>query len=120
MELSDRIASVLGKELSEEEQFQIDQWQNGQSLADMIQHPGWEVIVNMLKSYRDEALFRLAATDPGNIDEVRTNHAVFYSAERILNNFQQDVNRAIEASKTTPFIVKDGVKRFSSAPPESL
>lgn len=110
----------LGRPLTPEEEFEVQQWQNGRELQQLVQQPGWEIIVNMLKAYSDGAAERLLGTDPGDVDEVRAAHAAAFAAYRIFNLFKQDVERAIEASKTVPDIVRFGAKKFSEVPPESL
>lgn len=120
MDLSSMIASSRGRALTEEEEYEIQQWQNGRDLSQITHLPGWEVVLSMLKSYSDDATEKLLTTDPGNVDEVRAAHATAYAARRIVILFQEDALRAVEASRKTPGIVSSEVRKFSEVPPESL
>jgi hypothetical protein len=114
------LEALRGQELDPEEQGEIDEWNKGRALAQMVVMPGWRVVLEMLASYAANSSRKLNATDPKNRDEVLAEHAVTFAATRIYYSFLEDVGSAVEKSRTTPPVIKDGLRRVSPAPPELL
>lgn len=120
MEIVDQIESIGGKPLEPEDKADIELWQKGRQLAHQVNSPGWSVVLEMLQSYVTQHVNVLMNTDPVKRDEVISNHAVMFAAGRIYSLFQEDVANAIAASRKIPEVVKDGLRRVSPVPPESL
>jgi hypothetical protein len=114
------LEAIRGAELDPEEYSEIDEWNKGRALTQMVVLPGWQVILEMLASYAADSSRRLNATDPKNRDEVLAEHAVTFAATRIYHNFVNDVASAIEKARATPTVIKDGLRKVSPAPPESM
>lgn len=109
--LFERIEKTRGIELSPEEKYEIDQWGRGRALAQIRPTEGWQEILAMLGSYAGRMTEDCINTDPSNTKEVLANHAMAHCASRIFKLFQEDADAAIEASRTTPDCVKEGLKR---------
>jgi hypothetical protein len=120
MELIEQIENINGKPLEEEDKAEIDLWQKGRDLAHLVNTPGWSVVIEMLQSYVTQNVNSLMNIDPGKKDEVLATHAIMFAAGRIFRLFQEDVTNAITASRKTPEVVKQGIRRSSPIPPESL
>lgn len=118
-ELARQLENINGRSLVDEEQFQVDQWQKGRSLAHVVNSPGWDVVLEILSSYAAKEAERLVNTDPGNKDAVLAAHATAFAAGRIYTLFVEDAQNLIAASNHVPDVVKEGLKH-SPIPPESL
>jgi len=116
----EKIAVLRGRELDDEEVGEVEEWNKGRQLAQLVVMPGWSVVLEMLASYAAHALRKLSITDPANFEEVRAEHAVAFAAMGLYNRFIEDVGSAVEKSRKTPPVVKDGLRRASPAPPESM
>lgn len=109
-----------GKLLTDEERAEIELWEKGRALLHQVNGPGWNVVLEMLQSYVTQHVNSLMALDPVQKDEVAATHAVMYAAGRIFRLFQEDVQSAIDAARHTPEVLKQGLRRTSPVPPESL
>lgn len=114
------LENLRGTELDPEEQAEIDEWNKGRQLSQIIVMPGWQVVLEMLASYAADANRRLTTTDPKDKDDVLAQHAVVFAATRIFNNFVEDVQSAVLKSRKMPETVRDGLRKVSPAPPESM
>lgn len=113
------LGAQMGAALTEEEQYEVEQWTNGKELEHMTTLPGWEIIRNMLKAYADsatEALFKLLPGDPA----VPQAHAAAKMADDIKHFFDSDVQRAIDAGHTVPVFLRKAFVNSSGLPPEAL
>ena len=115
----DRLESLSGKPLTEEQEVEVALWNKGRDLAFVVNSAGWDVVREMLQSYVTNEIDRLLSTDPASRDEVLAAHAVAFSANRIFTIFTEDVQRAVNASVKTPQIVKEQLSKLSPIPPES-
>ena len=106
--------SIIGRELRDEEKDKITLWEKGRLLAQILQSPVWQVVLEMLQSYPVHSLERLAAMDPGDRDGVLAEQAVAYAGNRIFLNFQEDVAHAVEASRSAPDFVSAALKGFKN------
>lgn len=110
----------VGAPLTSDQQEEIDLWNKGRSLGFVVNSQGWDVIREMMSGYVTKEVDRLLSVDPGNRDEVLAAHAVAFAASRIFTVFVEDVQRAVNAARSTPPIVKERLARISPVPPESL
>jgi hypothetical protein len=108
-----RIEKMRGEELTPEEKYEIDQYFRGRALSQITVTEGYQEILSMLQSYVVDAVEKLVAVDPAETTEVLAFHAVAYAASKIHSKFQQDVNAAVDASRTTP----SAIKQFAKAAP---
>jgi hypothetical protein len=119
-DLAQRLESINGRGLNDEEQYEIDQWQKGRELAHVVNSPGWDVVLEILGSYATKEAERLLRVDPANREEVLAAHAVAFAAKRIYTIFVEDAQNLIAASSSVPDVVKEGLRHTSPVPPESL
>lgn len=112
------LETIQGRELEPEDLGDIQEWNKGRALAQIVATPGWTVILEILASYPADAMRKLSSIDPKEKDEVAAQHAVFYCSSRIYNNFVEDVANAVEKARSTPRVVKQGLKAVSPAPPD--
>lgn len=115
----DRVQGSLGRQLSEEERYEIDQWDRGRTLAQVINTDAWTILIDTLRSYADHATSDLLRLSPGD-EHVKEAHAVAYALTDLFVKFQEDVNRAVNASMVTPTVLKNAHRMASPVPPESL
>jgi|SRR5581483_7554655 len=112
-----RLESLLQRELTEEEIAEIDLWQKGRALQQLIGLPGWEVLVATSKEYAQAEIRTLLNTQPGDTEKVMVNHAVAYGCDHMFEQFWRDIMTAVDASRRTPEVVKEAYRRRSEAPP---
>src|SRR6185312_1668737 len=104
----DRAEQEQGAPLDNEQLDELELWQKGRALAGVPPH-AWEVIFEMVDSYADDSMRQLARINPGNVDQVRGQHAVYFGLNQMSIAFRNDVAAAVEASKTPPeFLRKQG------------
>jgi hypothetical protein len=120
MDIQEQIEKLNGKPLAEEDRAEIELWQKGRDLAHQVNGPGWNVVLEMLQSYVTQNVNTLMNTDPSKTSEVAATHAIMFAAGRIFRIFQEDVAAAIQASRKTPEIVRQGLKNVTPVPADSL
>lgn len=116
--MMDRLEEYIGRELTQDERNEIEVWQKGKALAPLTGFYGWEVVMEMLRSYAEDAIQRLIVTDPGDTTNIVGFHAAAYAANKIYHNFATDVKNAID--KKTPEIMRGYVKKhIANGAPDS-
>lgn len=105
--------------VADDERIQCKRWADGQELQHLIDHPGYDTLVGKLQGFMEEDIQRLLQTTPNDKDAVLANHAVAYASHSIFFRLQAEVNADVEAAKTTPDIVKEGIRLTRGIPPES-
>lgn len=114
-----KLGAQLGESLTEEDQYDIEQYANGRELAHLATQAGWPIVLNMLKSYAEKAtadLLRLAPGDP----VVPQAHAAAAALNSVHATFIYDVDQAIQFSQTIPDVVRKAFGNSSGIPPEAL
>lgn len=117
--LADGIEMVGGIPLTDEERQQVLLWEKGRALKSIVGLFGWDVILEMLRSYPESSMEKLKRIDPAQKDEVLAEHAVMYAANRIYVAFVEDAQNAVEAAEHPPDVVKKGIRALHPGPPES-
>lgn len=102
-----------------EEQRACKRWADGQELQSLVENPGYSTLISKLQGFMEEDIQTLLQTAPGNPDAVLANHAVAYASHNIFFRLQAEVATDIEAAKTVPDIVKEGIRLTRGIPPES-
>lgn len=115
----DRVESGLGRALDAEEKYDIEMWDRGRTLAQVIHGEAWPILIDTIRSYVDKAAEDLLRLSPGN-EHVKEYHAVAFALTDFFHKFQEDVHQAVAASATTPAILKNARRFASEVPPESL
>lgn len=112
-----QLGAQLGASLTEDQQYEVEQWQNGRELAHLSTQAGWPIIVNMLQSYADKAtqdLLRMAPGDP----VVPQAHAAAAALTAVCTTFLYDVQQAIHCGQEIPDVVRS--IRTAGIPPEAV
>lgn len=117
-EIAAKIEHLRQASLTEEERGEVDLYFKGRALAEIRASYGWDVLLEMWSDYRMDAINRLITIDPKNREDVLAEHAVAFTSNRLITAFLQDVNDAIEAAKTMPDVMRNGIKMATAAPPE--
>jgi hypothetical protein len=114
-----RMEAALRRPLNPEEKYEIEQWDRGRVLSQIVHTESWSILLDTIKSYVDdasEALLRLSPGDPN----VKEAHAVAYALTDFYEKFQEDINAAIRSSTQTPGALKEAARYMSEVPPESM
>ena len=106
-----------GQSLSPDQVAEIELWEKGRALAQVSAFPGYQIILEILQSQPTQAMADLMKIKPGDNDRILAAHAVAYAANEGYINSVNAINAAIEASKTTPDVVKDGFRKLKTATP---
>lgn len=115
----DRIQGSLGQELSPEDKHEVEMWERGRTLAQVINTEAYTILVDTLKAYADEATSSLLKIPPGD-EHVPEAHAAAYALNDLFVKFQEDVRNAVNSSMTTPAVLKRAARMMSPVPPESM
>lgn len=94
---------------------ELDLYEKGKRLHRVVNSPDWELIVQILEDYRDKAVADLVHLLPGD-PHVVCSHAAASCATQIVENFQNDVNSAVQsATKPSQELIKylNGVREAS-------
>lgn len=76
-------------------------YDRGRHLRQVVGSPSWEIILDTLKAYKDEAVEGLLSLSPGD-PTVPTAHAAASALVDQFVKFQQDTNRALEFAANPP------------------
>lgn len=106
------IEQLKGHALEQADYDDIEQWQRGQELRQVVTTPAWEIILNSLQAYSDKAAEALLQLAPGD-ERVMYAHAAASAAAQINTNFRLDVQSAIDAASQVPEVLKRGLNDFS-------
>lgn len=112
-----RVEALLNRPLTEEEQAEIDLWNKGKALAQVVNFPGWEVAMATLESFAQDTSETVLDMTPGD-PAVPTAHAAAYAARQIAFKFKQSIQNAIDASHQTPSAMIEAFQN-SEVPVES-
>lgn len=86
----------------DEMKFDEEQYRKGRDLRDTVITPGWKVILEIIKSYAQQPLDKLAVTEVSNRDEALNLHAEAFAATKLYNRFIEDVQQLIDFSQNHP------------------
>jgi hypothetical protein len=117
-ELTRQVEAAAARNLSDDEQIEIEAWQRGRRLAHTANSPGWDDVLDLLKHYSLQESSRLLSITPGDKDAILGAHAVAFAAERIYRLFVEDVQSSILLAREVPPVITDNLR--SPAPPESM
>ena len=112
-----RIESSFGRELTEEERAEVELWDKGRTLAQVIHTEAYTILIDTLKSYADRATYDLLKLSPGD-EHVKEAHAAAYALNDLAVKFPEDIMRAV--NMPTPALLKNAARMTSPVPPESL
>lgn len=115
----DRIQGSLGHELTPEDKYEVELWERGRTLAQVINTEAYKILVDTLKEYADKAVGALLQIPPGS-ESVPEAHAAAYALTDLCVKFQEDVRNAVNSSMTTPAVLKRVARTISPVPPESM
>ena len=117
----ERIEQLRGKELNPEQRAEIDLWQKGKALAQIVGTEGWEIAQDTLNEFPKDLTEQLLSTSPADRDAVLATHAAAYAATMIIRNYRRAILEALEAAQKMPDTIKTGLKEIKTVvPPESL
>ena len=113
------IEQSIGRPMSEADRDEILLWRRGRDLAAIVRNPGWETVLEMIQSYAVKSLADAMKIKPGDNDRVLAAHAVAYALNDLNDKFIQDVEAAIQASRTIPEAMRTGGQAVTPGPIES-
>lgn len=99
--LADAIESAQGVALEDYQRSEIELFETGRELRNVVNTPAWEIILNSMRRYADKAVEDLLNLLPGD-PAVTTAHAAASALVQQHIYFKQDVERAVQASYKTP------------------
>lgn len=95
--------------LAEDQLLEIEQWQRGRELRNVVNTEAWQIITDTLKRYSDvavEELLRIAPGDPA----VPTAHAAASALVQQYKSFMEDVTVAVQSSYQVPDALKNTIR----------
>lgn len=76
-------------------------YEKGRQLRAIVNTPAWEIVIDTLKAYRDEATERLLGLAPGD-PVVPTAHAAASALVDQFSKFEQDIKNAVDFAAKPP------------------
>ena len=92
---------------------QLDLYDKGRKLRKFVLDPDWEIVVQVLKDYRDKYRDALVALAPGD-EQVPLAHAAASASNDIFDYFQKSINDAVDFANQPPNELRDhihGIRR---------
>lgn len=114
-----RIEGSIGRELTPEEKYEVEIWDRGRTLAQVINTEAYTILMDTLRTYADRATYDLLKLSPGS-EHVKEAHAAAYALNDLVVKFQADVKTAVDNSMVTPAVLKNAARMASPVPPESM
>jgi hypothetical protein len=103
--------------VADDEKAEAYRWANGNELKNIVDTPGFEIIMYKLQTYMDEGIKTLlVATIPTDKNAVLANFALAHAACEIFERLKNDIHNDIEAAKSVPDIVKQGIRITRGVP----
>jgi hypothetical protein len=115
--LVSRLEYNLQRPLSSEEQNEVEIWERGRTLGQVVNTEAWEILCATIQAYADDAVEQLLRLRPGD-ENVTEAHAAAHALTQLCFKFKEDVNNAINMQ--TPEVVRQGARVSSPVPPESM
>lgn len=100
--LVETLQESRGITLTEGEIAEVEQWQRGTKLRNLVNTEEWQIILDTLHSYvlaANADLMKLQVGDP----TVLTAHAAASGVEQLYHLFKHDIEAAVAASYQTPY-----------------
>lgn len=82
-------------ELTEEQQSLLEDIQKGQALRQLKSCAGWDILTDTLEALRSQSIDALIAIPPGNVEQIKADHAIAYAVTQTINNLRNAVDEAI-------------------------
>ena len=76
-------------------------YERGRQLRSVVNSPVWEIVIDTLRAYKDQAEDECFALSPGD-QRVLTAHAAASALRDQFVKFQQDINNAVEFAANPP------------------
>lgn len=115
----ERLEALHERPLTDEEKFEVELWQKGRKLRQIVGLEGWEIAVDTLRSFAVTSMDTLMSIPPGD-PRVEAAHAVAYGANETFVKFQQAIANALRASQQPPVVLQEGYKQATAMPIESM
>lgn len=119
-EIISRLENLRGVPVTDEERYEVEQWEKGRVLAPLVMHPGWDTAIGILRGQAERAVVDLLNTTPTDVDAVRAAHAVAYATNSTFQSFLILIDSAIQASKSTPRVIQDGYRSATPVPYDQI
>ena len=103
-----------------DEKAEAYRWADGNELRNIVDTPGYEILIAKISRYIDEAIKTLFRnTIPTDKEAVFANFAVGYAACEILDRLQNDIKADLEAAESMPEVIKQGIRITRGAPADA-
>ena len=87
---------------------QLDQYEKGRKLRKFVQDPDWELVVQVLRDYYENANDALNDLPPGH-PRVMEAHAASSATKQVYVRFQEDINSAVNFANNPPEELKNRI-----------
>lgn len=103
--------------VADDEKQEAYRWADGNELRNIVDTPGFDIIMSKLNRYMDEAIKDLMiATIPTDKDAVLAKFAIAHAACEIFQRLKTDIENDLAAAKDMPSIIKQGIRLTRGAP----
>ena len=113
------LEQITGKPMDEEERSAVELWEKGKALQQLYGTFLWDIIIDTLRQFGEDAVENLMKIDPKNKEDVLAEHAVAYAANRIYVEFVNAITSEVQAAEHPPKILKTGaMQAYRQGPPD--
>jgi hypothetical protein len=103
--------------VTDDEKREAYRWADGNELRNIVDTPGFDILMHKLERYMDEGIKHLmVGTIPTDKDAVLANFAAAHAACEIFERLKIDIAADLEASKNVPQIIKQGIRITRGSP----
>lgn len=92
----------------------LDLYEKGRKLRKFVLDPDWELVVQVLRDYRDKYRDALVALPPGD-NQVPLAHAASSASNDLFEYFQQSINAAVDYANKPPEELKNHIHGIRKA-----
>lgn len=103
--------------ITDEEKQQAYRWADGNELRNIVDTPGFEIIMDKLNRYMDESIKSLLiGTVPTDKDAVLAKFAIAHASCEIFNRLKADIEADLAEAKEMPDLIKQGIRITKNVP----
>jgi hypothetical protein len=97
--------------LAQDEKQEAYNWADGQDIKNIVDTPGFDVIMMWLEQFMDEGIKTLMlGTVPTDKEAVLANFAIAHAATEVFNKLKIKISNALDAAQDMPEVLKQGIR----------
>jgi len=115
-DISEQIERINDLPLSDEQKLEIELWNQGRALQQIVGSYGWDVVEEIQQQMMQHEIETLLNMDPAERENVVAQHAVAHSAVGFVREFKRRIQAALDQSM--PEVMRQQIR--TPVPPELM